>query len=286
VRAFLAIAMLVAAAGVSACGEDSPPALPVAPDAGQEMAHIHGLGVNPRDGSLLVATHTGLFRAEPDARRAERIGDSRQDTMGFTVVGPDQFLGSGHPDLQEYRAGRWPPLLGLIESTDAGVTWRPVSLVGKADFHALQAAHDRIYAYDGTGGEFMVSPDGKTWETRSALAMLDFAVSPADPDVVVATTEAFPQRSRDGGRTWQPLNIPNLVNVGWPRQDELLGVAAGGEVFASGDAGSTWQRRGTLPGRPAAFVAAGILYAATHDGAIYASEDGGASWRLRYRDPT
>ncbi|MBW3550306.1 MAG: alanine:cation symporter family protein [Proteobacteria bacterium] len=38
---------------------------------------------------------------------AERIGDRRQDTMGFTVVGPRRYLGSGHPDLRD----ELPPLL-------------------------------------------------------------------------------------------------------------------------------------------------------------------------------
>jgi hypothetical protein len=31
-----------------------------------------------------------------------------------------------------------PPLLGLIESRDAGETWKPISLLGKVDFHALR----------------------------------------------------------------------------------------------------------------------------------------------------
>ena len=38
--------------------------------------------------------------------------------MGFTVVGPDTFLGSGHPDIRATD----PPLLGLIESNDAAQT--------------------------------------------------------------------------------------------------------------------------------------------------------------------
>src|SRR5687768_15629237 len=59
--------------------------------------HVHGLGINPKDGALFVATHTGLFRAGAGESRASRVADRFQDTMGFTVVGPDRFLGSGHP---------------------------------------------------------------------------------------------------------------------------------------------------------------------------------------------
>ena len=68
--------------------------------------------------------------------------------MGFTVTGPDRFLGSGHPDGRE----GLPPFLGLIRSTDAGRTWERVSLLGKRDFHVLEAAGERIYGF-GSGFE-------------------------------------------------------------------------------------------------------------------------------------
>jgi hypothetical protein len=99
------------------------------------VSHVHGLGVNPADGTVYVATHTGTFRLTADGK-AERVGDSYQDTMGFTVAGPDRFLGSGHPDAEGFRRGQ-PPRLGLIESTDAGVNWTSLSLSGEVDFHGL-----------------------------------------------------------------------------------------------------------------------------------------------------
>ena len=45
------------------------------------------------------------------------MGDDKQDTMGFTVIGSDRFLGSGHRTEEQYDEGL-PPLLGLIKSTD------------------------------------------------------------------------------------------------------------------------------------------------------------------------
>ena len=57
--------------------------------------HVHGLGVNPADGALFVATHTGLFRAPRGELRATRVADRYQDTMGFTVTGPDGSWGRG-----------------------------------------------------------------------------------------------------------------------------------------------------------------------------------------------
>ena len=66
---------------------------------------VHGLGLNPADGDLYTATHFGLFRVAADGV-AERVGESLQDTMGFTVVGPDRFVASGHPDIRDRRCER------------------------------------------------------------------------------------------------------------------------------------------------------------------------------------
>ena len=111
----VALLVVVVAAG---CGERSgSPSAPTAHDPG--VVHVHGLGVNPRDGALYAATHTGLFAIRDG--HAARVGDRWRDTMGFTVVGPDHFLGSGHPDLRDrelVKFGR-PPLLGLVEGSVA-----------------------------------------------------------------------------------------------------------------------------------------------------------------------
>lgn len=69
-----------------------------------------------------------------------RIGET------FTVVGPDTFLGSGHPDLQSARAGQ-PGRLGLIESTDGGATWTILSLAGEVDFHSFAFARAACTAW-------------------------------------------------------------------------------------------------------------------------------------------
>jgi hypothetical protein len=53
-----------------------------APDPGP--VHVHGLGVNPADGALFVATHTGLYRVAEGERKAERVGD-RYQSLGRTA---------------------------------------------------------------------------------------------------------------------------------------------------------------------------------------------------------
>jgi hypothetical protein len=246
------------------------------------IEHTHGLGVDPADGVLYAATHFGLLRLEDG--RMTRVANRYQDTMGFEVVGPGRFLGSGHPDFREDN----PPLLGLIESTDGGLSWTPLSLRGKADFHAIEYAHDRVYAYDSTSATFMVSDDGRQWDHRSQLVVLDFAVSPEDPELVVAGTDDGPFRSTDGGRTWVPLpGAPDLAVLAW--DDELVAVSQDGGVHASGDQGRTWTARGRVGGKPEAMTVAAVdggrsMFVAVAEVGILESRDGGQTFRLFYRD--
>lgn len=251
------------------------------------VAHIHGLGINPADGSLVVATHYGSFRIPSDGDEATRIGDSYQDTMGFTVAGPDRFLGSGHPDVAGMRAGQ-PGQLGLIESTDAGATWTSLSLSGEVDFHGLAYAHDQVYGWDSGTGRFMVSGDREDWDTRSTLDLFGFAVDPEDPEHIVGATPDGSAESTDGGRTWIDTDNRPFVALSWDPDAGLWGATVDGAVWHRSDV--DWEVAGTLPGEPQAFLATpAALYAAAHDETgttgIYRSTDDGATWQLRYRDP-
>ncbi len=98
-------------AGVRFAGQDDDRPVVVADDPG--VSHVHGLGINPSDRSLIIATHFGSFRLPAGGDVATRIGDSFQDTMGFTVAGPDNFLGSGHPDLAAARSGTRSPTVQM-----------------------------------------------------------------------------------------------------------------------------------------------------------------------------
>lgn len=254
--------------------------------AGPGVAHVHGLGVNPADGSLIVATHYGSFRIPSDGDDAERIGNSLQDTMGFTVAGPDHFFGSGHPDLAGMQAGQ-PGQLGLIESADGGATWASISLSGEVDFHGLAFAHDLVYGWDSGTGRFMVSADREEWETRSTLDMYGFAVDPKDPDHLVGATPDGSVDSTDGGRTWNDTGGRLFLAVSWDAHAGLWGVDERGGIWRHTD--GHWERVGLLPGQPQALLATPDgLYAAAHDNAqvtgIYRSTDDGRSWDLRYRD--
>jgi hypothetical protein len=251
---------------------------------GSGPVHVHGLGVNPADGALFIATHTGLFRSAQGQRRSTRVGDRLQDTMGFTIVGPDRFLGSGHPDLRD----DLPPLLGLVESTDGGASWKPVSLLGEADFHVLRSAGERLFGYDATNDRLLASSDrGRTWRSLTRPGpILDIAVDPESQGRLIASADSqlglalF--QSTTGGETWAPWSsVAGLL--AWPASDRLYIVTGDGEVFRSGDAGRSLDLRGRIDGRPAALLAQGRddLYVALHDGTIQQSDDGGSTWTVR-----
>lgn len=270
----LRLAAVAAAALVTlaACGQGSDTAAPTERSSAT-LAHVHGLGINPADGDLYVATHNGVFHL-PAGGEPEQVAGRSQDTMGFTIVGPDHFLGSGHPDPSE--TGQ-PSHLGLIESTDAAQTWRSLSLSGEADFHALEAAHGRVYGYDSQTRRLMVSEDKTTWDGRAQLALADFAVSPDDPEVLLATTQQGPVRSTDGARSAAPIpGAPLLVLVDWPATDRLVGVEPDGTVQVSSDGGTTWTPRGQVSGQPAAISAHGAdeVYVATDTGIHHSIDDG------------
>jgi hypothetical protein len=241
------------------------------------MAHVHGLAVDPRDGQLLAGTHFGAFRVGEDGA-VEQFGPT-QDFMGFTVAGPGHYLASGHPGAGQSGPGN----LGLIQSTDGGESWETVSLEGKADFHTLKARHGRVYGH--SGGQLLVSEDGKTWDARASIPLADLAVSPEDPDTILVTTQQGLGVSTDGGRSFRGLPAtPVLVLVTWTEEGTLVGVDPNGGVHMSEDGGTTWVERGSAGGQPAALTATeDQIFVATREGDIVESDDGGTSFRTRYQ---
>lgn len=237
---------------------------------------------------MFLATHTGLFRVPRGSSTARRVADRYQDTMGFTVVGPRRFLGSGHPDLREGK----PPFLGLIESRDAGETWKTLSLEGDWDFHILKTRGRRVYGY---GSNFktrdqalLVSRDGgRRWQPQDLPdPVISLAVDPSDADHLVASGATRLLASEDGGRGWGLVTgKPGLLV--W-LQGGLVAITFEGEVRSQRLPGGPWRRIGNVGGQPEAFDqgVADELLVALNDGTVKSSRDGGRTWSVRFRAPT
>ena len=267
----LGIALLIAACG----GEDSASS----GDFAGEASHVHGLGVNPADDSLFIATHGGLFRTASDSEAPSRVGKPGYDLMGFTVAGPDRFFASGHPPLDEADS----PHLGLVESSD-GESWEEVSLGGRADFHVLRYSGGAIYGFNGLDGRLMLSTDdGASWRSaRVPAPLFDLAIDPQDPTHLIAATEAGLFEAASGGRKWKQIEGP-LGLLAWPDPTSLFLVDGEGRLSVSEDAGRSWRTRSALPEAPAVLYAASAteLYAALPEGTVLGSSDGGRNWKPR-----
>lgn len=257
-----------------------------AQDESSELVHTHGLGINPEDDRLYAASHSGLFRI--DGRDvAVRIAGRYQDTMGFTVAGPDRFLASGHPGPSEsdFQLEGKPPLLGLIESTDAGANWTPRSLLGEADFHSLALVDGLIIAYDSTASRVLVSPNGTTWQTRSEQPLRDLTVNPDDATQMAAIDpEGNLLRSGDGGRTWAiDLTGPGSgLVVRWGRS----GIWVGGEDGVLHNADPVSERwvitRRFGAAIEALLITENDVYVAIADEGILRSGNQGQGWTVVY----
>ena len=272
--AVLAASLLASGGGGEAGGSGSE-------GGAQSIADVHGVGVDPRDGALYIATHTGLFRSPAGAATAKRVDAPEQDLMGFSVAGPGRFVASGHPGPGQ----GLPSSLGLIESRDGGRTWRSLSLQGEADLHVLRAAGNSAYAYD---GRLRVTRDGgKSWQELSGPdEIVDLAPSPSDPRRVAAATGGGLQVSEDGGRSWTPGGLDFPVLLAWTKRQGIFAVSGEGRVYAASDPAAKWREVGSVAGPPAAFAAdrQGNLYFARPDGAVDSSSDGGKTWVARSRN--
>ncbi|MFI9557607.1 F510_1955 family glycosylhydrolase [Nonomuraea endophytica] len=276
---------LTLALTVTACGS-SDPANVSTTDPG--IGHVHGLGVDPGDGSVYVAAHYGLFKLT-SVDTALRVAGRVQDHMGFTITGPKTFLASGHPSADAITPGG-SPHLGLIRSTDAGATWTTVSEGGVADFHALQVVGDSLYAYDSQTGTVRRSGDGgATWLPGTESQVLDLGGNAAEPDSVYATTLRGIHRSTNGGLSFSPMkNTPLLSHIESPGKGVLVGPAADGRIHLSRDAGKTWTPEAALPEQATAFTAVNQqrMLAAMENGTVLESRNGGRDFTVIFRPAT
>jgi len=236
------------------------------------VSHVHALVTNPADGSLLAATHEGVFKIENGA--AALVGKGRQDTMGLAVIGPDQFYASGHPEPGKGTS----PHLGLIKSIDATTTWTAMSMEGQADFHSLAPTKTGVYGYNSVTSTLMHSEDGKEWTDLLKTGLYDIAADPQDPERLLLTTEEGVQTYQRGAT---PELIPGTAGIAlieWVDDGSIIGLKVDGRVVVSNDEGLSWSPAGNVKGDIAAFGASPDAWqVATSDG-IFQSTDEGKTW--------
>jgi photosystem II stability/assembly factor-like uncharacterized protein len=166
----------------------------------------------------------------------------------------------------------------LLKSADGGASWRELdgyyreTDVFYKDMHRIMVSPaDPRRIYLATGDGLYLSEDaGETWEHLvsphgSLVGYPDgLVLAPGDDRTLfmaggaaappewrrTGRADASVARSRDGGRTWEPLdlgvpvplraNIEALSLCAWPGGFSLFAGTTDGDVFASDDGGTTW----------------------------------------------
>ena len=224
---------MVGAVGVSAaCSDQGAASAPVSTAAIPAGTHIHAAVRDPADGTLLVATHTGLFKKSDDDGLTS-VGPAI-DLMGFAVAPDGTYYASGHPGM----GTDLPQPLRLVRSTDGGATWDVVSRGGESDFHALAVSDSQVVGFDGV---LRQSPDGKVWSSRAIpVEPISLAFSP-DGSTVLASTGTTVLRSGTDLDTWIPFSAaPAAVLVAYADDSTIVVLAKDGRLHQSTDAGTTW----------------------------------------------
>ena len=209
-----------------------------------EWRHVHGIGVDPMDSSILyIATH-GDFYQSRDGATPVKVDKIRADYMAFNAPNnkDSPLYASGHPSS----GGN----TGLIKSTDGGITWQQVAKVLEpaVDFHAMTLSNsdpNLILGFDSGGrGLFKTIDAGKTWENLEYPEYIyALAISPNDSQLIFAGTGNGIFKSNDGGITWNHIAYLGLTVSAMNFDDEGI-LFASVDTFGlvrSDDLGASWN---------------------------------------------
>ncbi|MFM7210590.1 MAG: DUF305 domain-containing protein, partial [Actinomycetota bacterium] len=216
--------------------EGDASASPSVVDLAGPLDHVHA--VTLIDGTLLVGTHTGVVVVDPTHGDVAPRGQAHDDFMGLASAG-EVLVASGHPG----HGSSLPDPLGLLRSTDGGVTWAPVSLTGQIDFHALAVDGDRIVGQS-TTGDLLYSVDaGQSWEsiaTANATSLAWF-----DNRLWIANGQRLSSWSESGETTESNLG-PAVFLSSAVDGSALWAVLVDGTIHRTTDA-VEWSMVGSVP---------------------------------------
>ena len=212
-----------------------------------DWRHVHGLGLDPTDHSILyIATHGDFYQSNSGSPPV-KVDKVRADYMAFNapLVSGFPLYASGHPST----GGN----TGLIKSNDGGITWEHVSNVIEppVDFHAMAISKqnpEMIIGFDsGARGLFKTVDGGKTWDTIEPPAfeyISALAISPNDSDLIFAGTGNGIYKSSDGGETWIQLDTYRKLAVyalAFDDDGKLFSSVKTFGIVQSDDLGDSWE---------------------------------------------
>jgi photosystem II stability/assembly factor-like uncharacterized protein len=286
----------------------------------------HTVWLHPDDPDLVLAgTANGVWRSTDAGAHFARSDFPDERQVWSLLLGGDGRLFAGTAPL------------GVYCSEDQGQSWRrladpdiPNRCAGPFAPRVMRMAQppgkpDEIYAALEIAGAMRTTDGGRSWQDlgaglvelsarphlQSAIVqketkaegMLDghaIAISPADPASAIIALRMGLFRTRDGGATWQDLEVKRFSPTTYGRDVKVapsdpatlyaaLSVSAAshdGGLYRSQDNGETWRRfdkvqvHGTIMGIGLnARNPAEVYIGARYDGEIFGTEDGGATWQ-------
>ena len=175
-------------------------------------------------------------------------------------------------------ASAWTRMKTLVEGKEAHP--RVIELIGMPSGQLVAATSTGI----------LWSPDGgRTWvQALESGEVSDLAVSPHDPDLLVAVSKSGCYRSSNGGERWTQVSaawtaMPHALAFA-PSDDRVLFATTSGGLYRTADQGASWRRvSGGLPHSDLTGIALSpdgrTLYVSDFTwGGIFRSEDGGMTW--------
>jgi photosystem II stability/assembly factor-like uncharacterized protein len=275
---------------------------------------VRALVVHPqRPEVMYMGTEVGLYVSRDGAGNWEQLPAPLEGmevwSINLTAARPDRLV-----------VGTRPAAVFLTE--DAGRTWRQAAAHMRQDCPRLVYTRvttlaadpddpDLLWAGVEIDGIHHSTDGGRTWaQIDEGLTSRDIhalAVLPrrAGHKRVLATSNNDLNLSDDGGRTWRPGSIGNVLPWMYTRalvqrcdNPDVLFLGGGdappgceGALAVSRDGGATWNPA-ALPGRsnstmwnfgvhPADHR---LIYAASVSGQLYRSADGGDSWSRLKRE--
>ncbi len=259
-------------------------------------AIVSDIELKPGEGRvLLIATNEGVFRSEDAGQTwrpsSEGLPHRYVEELAFAPSSPNVVYASVRTTARDDQ--QWNG--GVYRSDDAGRTW---------------------HAANGTGMPKAVGRSDQPAPMTSGIR--EIAVDPRDADVVYAGSTAWVSdgvyKTTDAGATWQRVCTRALetVDYGWitqwgtsvtcmtvsPADPDCVAIGTSGHVFATEDAGRTWQQRYCKQFPDGCFTGTGLevtclnavipdparphrLYFCYMDIGLLISEDDGRTFRRR-----
>lgn len=204
-------------------------------------AIVGDLELKPDNGqTILVATQHGVFRSDDGGTKwspsSEGLPHRDVRELAFAANRPDVVYVTLRTTARDRAAFDG----GVFRSDDAGRTWRPV---------------------EGRGLPSRVGRSDQPTQMTSQLS--EIAVDPRNGDVLYVGDQAWVTagvyKSTDGGRSFERAtqHVGRNMDYGWirgwgpsveclaisPADPQQVVFGTSGHVFASADAGNTWQQR-------------------------------------------